>query len=138
MVSEDTLEGLSVRSGEDVSIAAGSGKDVMVSGGSVLVSSSKLTSITGQQVALASGWNREIALDAAGGFVRMGGVKMTGSRVGTDDEMHGMAMRSGEDVEVAAASGSDVVVSGGAVTMSAVKSVELEAGNIDVVRLIAW
>ena len=60
----------------------------------------------------------------------MGGVKMTGSRVGTDDEMHGMAMRSGEDVEVAAAAGSDVVVSGGAVTMSAVKSVELEADNI--------
>ena len=35
VVSGDTLEGLSVRSGEDVSIAAGAGKDVMVSGGSV-------------------------------------------------------------------------------------------------------
>merc|ERR1719440_2162742 len=130
MVSGDSLEGLSVRSGEDVSIAAGAGKDVMVSGGSVEVSSARTTSISGQQIQLASGWNQEIALDAAGGFVRMGAVKVSGSRVGTDDAMHGMAMRSGEDVEVAAGLGGDVVMSGGAVSMSAVKSVDVSAGSI--------
>ena len=59
-------------------------------------------------------------MDAAGGSVRMGSVKVSGSRVGTDDVMHGRAVRSGEDVAIAAES---VVVSGGAVAMTAVKKV---------------
>ena len=98
VASVDSLEGLSVRSNEDVAIAAGIGKDVMMSGDSVELSSARNTLISGQQIALASGWNQEINLDAAGGFVRMGGVQVSGSSVGTEDAMHGMAMRSGEDV----------------------------------------
>ena len=64
IVSGDTLEGLSVRSGEDVVVSAGPGKDVMVSGGSVMLSSARQTSITGQQIEMAAGWNREISMDA--------------------------------------------------------------------------
>merc|ERR1719502_45371 len=130
LVSSDVMEGLSVRSGEDVAVAAGIGKDVMVSGDSVMVNSARSTAISAQKIELASGWNQEISMDAAGGFVRMGAVKVSGSRVGTDDVMHGMAVRSGEDVEVAAGLGGDVVMSGGAVSMSAVKNVEVSAGSI--------
>ena len=127
LVSSDVMEGLSVRSGEDVAIAAGIGKDVMVSGDSVMVNSARSTAISAQKIELASGWNQEISMDAAGGSVRMGSVKVSGSRVGTDDVMHGMAVRSGEDVAIAAES---VVVSGGAVAMTAVKNVEVAAGSI--------
>ena len=68
IVSDDTLEGLSVRSGEDVVVAAGPGKDVMVSGGSVVLASAHTTSITGQEIELTSGWNRDITMDTAGGL----------------------------------------------------------------------
>ena len=121
VASTDSLEGLSVRSDEDVSIAAGIGKDVMMSGDKVELSSARNTVINGQQIELASGWNQEINLDAAGGFVRMGGVQVSGSAVGTDDAMHGMSMRSGEDVSMEAGAGGTAMVSGDDVSMTAVR-----------------
>merc|ERR1719247_295318 len=130
MTSRDALQGLMVRSVEDVSISSGEDKDIMMSGGAVTMSSAVSTAISSRSIELSSGWNQQIAMDANGGFVTLGAVKMTGSRVSSDDAMHGITMRSKEDVEIAAADDSDVMVSGGNVVLSATNAVDVTAGSI--------
>ena len=71
-----------------------------------------------------------VTMDANGGFATLGAVKMTGSRVSSDDVMHGIAMRSKEDVEIIAADDSNVMVSGRNVMLSASNAVNMMASSI--------
>ena len=130
VVSQDLLEGLSVRSVEDVSIIAGKEKDVVLSGGTVVVASVQSTKLSSQTIELLSGWNQAIQMDAHGGSVQMGAVQMSGSRVDTDDAMHGMSIRSKEDVEIAAAEDSEVLVSGGSIALVASESVSMVGSSV--------
>ena len=130
VVSHDALEGLSVRSMEDVTLSAGKDKDIMMSAGAVLVASAKSTKIRSRTIELETGWNQALTMNPNGGLVSMGAVQMTGSRVGTDDEMHGMSIRSKEDVEIAAAEDSDVYVSGGSIALAATESVSMVGSSV--------
>ena len=106
MTSTDNMEGMGIWSQTDITLES---KNMMVTGGMVDIHSDEDTVISSHSIELSSGWNQQISMDANGGFVTLGAVKMTGSRVSSDDAMHGIAMRSKEDVEIAAADDSDVM-----------------------------
>merc|ERR1740117_2152434 len=130
LASHDKLQGLLVNSVEDVSISAGHEKDIRMLGGTVMIASEKSTLISSQSIELATGWNQQITMDANGGFVAVGAVQMTGARMTTEDGMHGITMRSKEDVEIAAAADSDVMVSGGSISLMANDAVNIMGASI--------
>ena len=130
LASHDKLQGLLVNSVEDVSISAGHEKDIRMLGGTVMIASEKSTLISSQSIELATGWNQQITMDANGGFVSVGAVQVSGARVTTEDAMHGITMRSKEDVEIAAAADSDVRVSGGSISLMANDAVNIMGASI--------
>ena len=76
MGSRDVMTGLRVGSAEDVELAAGAGRNVLVSGADVAITSERNTLVEADSIGLSADWNGDVSVKLAGGALSTGSMRV--------------------------------------------------------------